>query len=362
MFRTKIRTTIFFVFAWLIFSGVPVHAQTSPPTVHAVMFWMDGCPHCEDVIQNVLPPLREKYNVQFELVMIEVVSTQDVDMLYRVAASYNIPKEQTGVPFLIIGDHVLVGSDQVRERLSVQIDDYLAKGGVGLPANPILTDLLTTASPASSLNSDLPAVSQAVPSTDINSASPAKIQSNGFTLAIAIMVGMTIALFYSIVAFAVGKTYSLPAWFDWLIPVFIFLGIGVAGYLSYVEIQSVSAICGPIGDCNTVQSSPFAKLFGVLPIGVLGLIGYLGLLTAWLVRKYLPRFEKPAAIGYFGMAFFAVIFSLYLTYLEPFVIKAVCAWCLTSAVIVTLLLLIGTPPTIRQFAISDEDEANADET
>ncbi|MBN1451040.1 MAG: hypothetical protein JW963_08505, partial [Anaerolineales bacterium] len=49
-------------------------------------------------------------------------------------------------------------------------------------------------------------------------------------------------------------------------------------------------------------------------------------------------------------------FSLYLTYLEPFVIKAVCSWCLASAVIVTLLLLLGTPPAVLQFAVSDEDE------
>jgi uncharacterized membrane protein len=89
---------------------------------------------------------------------------------------------------------------------------------------------------------------------------------------------------------------------------------------------------------------------------VLGLLGYLGLRAAWLVRKYLPKFAKPADIAFYGMAFFAVIFSLYLTYLEPFVIRAVCIWCLSSSVIVTLLLLLGTPPAIRQFSLSDEDE------
>jgi uncharacterized membrane protein len=89
---------------------------------------------------------------------------------------------------------------------------------------------------------------------------------------------------------------------------------------------------------------------------VLGLLGYLGMLAAWLVRKYLPKFSKPADLAFWGMAFFAALFSLYLTYLEPFVIRAVCIWCLSSAVIVTLLLLISTPPAVRQFALSDEDD------
>jgi uncharacterized membrane protein len=137
---------------------------------------------------------------------------------------------------------------------------------------------------------------------------------------------------------------------------FIIIGIGVAGYLSYVETQSVEAICGPVGDCNAVQQSRYAKLFDVLPVGVLGLLGYISLLAAWLARRFMPALEKPASIVFFGMAFFAVIFSLYLTYLEPFVIKAVCIWCLTSAVIVTLLLLLGTPPAVLRFAIPDEDE------
>lgn len=339
--------TIFAFFA----KSVQAQSTDPEPIVHAVMFWMDGCPHCEDVIQNVLPPLREKYDAQFELLMVEVVTTQDVDTLYRVAESYNIPKEQTGVPFLIIGDQVLVGSDQVREQLPIMLEDSLASGGMDWPANPILADIL----PASSPTSNLSAFTQNSPSTDTDPAPIANMQSNGFMLAIFILVGMAIALLYSIISFVVGKTYSLPAWADWFIPALIILGIGVAGYLSYVETQSVSAICGPVGDCNAVQTSRYAKLFDVLPIGVLGLAGYLGLLGAWLVRKYLPGFEKPAAIGYFGMAFFAVIFSLYLTYLEPFVIKAVCIWCLSSAVNVTLLLLLGTPPALRQFSLTEDE-------
>ena len=119
-------------------AATPALAQAQSPVVRSVMFWINGCEHCEDVIQNVLPPLREKYGAQFELLMIEVIDKQDIEMLYRVAGSYNVPKDLTGVPFLIIGDEVLVGSADVGEQLPALIEDYLARGGVDLPRIPFL--------------------------------------------------------------------------------------------------------------------------------------------------------------------------------------------------------------------------------
>lgn len=331
-------------------------AQTAElPVVRAVMFWMDGCPHCHEVLDNVLPPLQKKYGAQFDLVLIEVGTTEDIETLYQVAASYNLSKEQTGVPFLIIGEHVLIGSQQIPDELPNLIETYLTQGGVDFPSNPILVDLLRQAFPTSTDTSGSPATAEPPLLADTPPLAPEKMQSDGFTLAISIMIGMGIALLYSIVAFAMGKSFTLPQWGDWLVPVLIVIGVGVAAYLSYVETQSVEAVCGPVGDCNTVQQSRFATLFGFLPVGVLGLLGYLGLLVAWLARKVLPKFAKPANLAFFGMAFFAVIFSLYLTYLEPFVIGAVCIWCLTSAVIVTFLLLLGMPPVVLQFSISDEE-------
>jgi uncharacterized membrane protein/thiol-disulfide isomerase/thioredoxin len=443
-------------------------AQSSePPVVRAVLFWMDGCPHCHEVLDNVLPLLQEKYGMQLEVLLVKVTSMEDVERLYEVAAFYGIAREQVYVPFLVISDRVLIGSQQIPDKLPGLIEYHLAQGGVEMPSIPSLNGFLaqTVPTPQSApaisgatvratlfttldcrdcqleagaalgpvkekygeqfelrtvdivtaedveylyqvtelyghsredvdlpliiigeylligeqmaaqlsnlVNSylavggvdfpSLPPLRAATPSS-ASVAPPAEreeptiVHSNGFTLAILIMVGMGVVLTYSLISFATGKTFSLPAWADWLIPALIVIGVGVAAYLSYVETQSVEAVCGPVGDCNTVQQSRYATLFGFLPVGVLGLLGYLGLIAAWLTRKYLPNFARPADLAFFGMAFFAVIFSLYLTYLEPFVIRAVCIWCLTSAVIVTLLLLLGTPPVVLQFTASKEDE------
>ena len=339
---------------WLAIAVTPARAQTAEPSVvHALMFWKAGCGHCEETVNIILPPIQNQYGAQLDLRLVEIVTMQDVDNLYALASAYGISKDQVGVPFLVLGETILIGPDQIRENLPSLIDDYLTRGGADWPANPLLANFLLTASPASLPTSGLPAVTETPLPADT---APAHMQSNGFTLAIVIMVGMGITLLYSLISFAIGKSFPLPNWADWFIPALIIIGFGVAGYLSYIETQSVEAVCGPVGDCNTVQQSRYAKLFNFLPVGVFGLLGYLGLFAAWLVRKYLPEFAKTVGIAFWGMAFFAVIFSLYLTYLEPFVIGAVCIWCLSSAVIVTLLLLIGTPPAILRFAVSDKDE------
>lgn len=337
--NTISRTALLLLVLVLALHPMPVQAQ-GQPVVQAVMFWMDGCPHCHEVLERVLPPLQEKYGSQLQIHLIEVASKEDIDHLYEIATGYGFAQDEVGVPFLVIGEHVLIGSDQIPAELPRLIEGYLGEGGVEVAAalRPLLPD-------ASAPTSNLPAG----PMTPASTESPAQ-RDNGFTLAVIVMSGMVASLVYSAVAFVRGKTFDFPVWGEWLVPVIIMIGIGVAGYLSFVETQAVQAVCGPVGDCNAVQQSPYARLLGFLPVGVLGLIGYLGLLGAWLVQKFIPTLNKPAAVAFYGMAFFAVVFSLYLTYLEPFVIKAVCLWCLSSAVMVTVLLLLGTPIAIGSYS------------
>jgi uncharacterized membrane protein len=133
----------------------------------------------------------------------------------------------------------------------------------------------------------------------------------------------------------------------WLIPTLSIIGLIIAGYLSFVEVSGSEAVCGPVGDCNAVQQSSYAKLFGTLPIGVLGLAGYVGILAAWALAKYGPtHLRSNAILAMWGMTLFGVLFSIYLTFLEPFVIGATCAWCVSSAIVITLQFL-GSTQIIR---------------
>jgi uncharacterized membrane protein len=148
------------------------------------------------------------------------------------------------------------------------------------------------------------------------------------------------------------------------VPVLAVAGIVVAGYLTYVETSGAVAVCGPVGDCNTVQQSPYASLFGVIPIGLLGLLSYIFVIGAWLVAR---RSEGPTAdwarLALLAVAFIGTMFSIYLTFLEPFVIGATCMWCLTSSLILTALLwLTAGPGTAAWTRITCATQPPASET
>lgn len=189
---------------------------------------------------------------------------------------------------------------------------------------------------------------------------PLAAGADGFALAWVVMAILGAALLYALIGavlLALGREVpAVPGGASVVMPIISLLGLGVALYLTYVETQNVAAVCGPVGDCNAVQASPFATLFGVLPVGLLGALGYIGILAAWAAARFGPpslaRLAGPALLG---MALFGVIFSIYLTYLELFIIKAVCLWCLSSAVLISLVLVLAVGPAAAALAGGDED-------
>jgi uncharacterized membrane protein len=108
------------------------------------------------------------------------------------------------------------------------------------------------------------------------------------------------------------------------------LGVGISGYLTYVHYAGIEPICASSGGCEKVQNSRYAELAGV-PVALLGLIGYLAILTTALLRSDTARLA-----GSF-LALAGLGFSIYLTYLELFEIDAICQWCVASAVVMAAL-------------------------
>lgn len=118
------------------------------------------------------------------------------------------------------------------------------------------------------------------------------------------------------------------------------IGLGVAGYLTYIHYEGIKPVCGLGGDCEKVQTSEWAYLAGV-PVALLGLIGYVVILaTLFSEREEALVAGAVAALVGFG-------FSAYLTYRELFTIDAICPWCVASAVIVTLLAILTTVRLLR---------------
>jgi uncharacterized membrane protein len=146
-----------------------------------------------------------------------------------------------------------------------------------------------------------------------------------------------------------------------VIGVLALIGLLVAVYLGLYELQlSGSMVCPLGGECDKVNTSSYVNMFGI-PIAVIGIIGYSLILAVdlgWITRRRLagerehrrPRWAVrspgvynllsaiPVGLVLIGLSAFGFLFSLFLTYLELFQIRAICTWCVVSAAAMTLIL------------------------
>ena len=118
------------------------------------------------------------------------------------------------------------------------------------------------------------------------------------------------------------------------------LGLAIAAYLTWVHYGEHSTLCLASGGCEKVQESKYAELAGV-PVAVLGLAGYAAVLGSLALRGEAGRLAT-AFIALVGLGF-----SAYLTYLELFVIDAICQWCVASAVVMSAIAVLGGLRVLR---------------
>ena len=184
------------------------------------------------------------------------------------------------------------------------------------------------------------------------------LQTKGITALFAAVVFIVFLLNIIVPILKISGKSSHPLvmdWYRWAILLSTIAGLAVAGYLTFVESTGTQIVCGPSNGCGDVQNSKYAVLFGILPVGILGLAGYLGILAAWLAWQFGPSaIKKMAMLAIWGMCIFGVLFSAYLTFLEPFVIGATCMWCISSAVLMINTLLASTPAAQQALVIADD--------
>jgi uncharacterized membrane protein len=114
------------------------------------------------------------------------------------------------------------------------------------------------------------------------------------------------------------------------------LGLGVAAYLTYVHYAGIKPACTAGTSCIKVQTSVWSKLAGV-PVALIGLIGYVAILTSLVAPD-----REETRLATLAMTVMGFGFSAYLTYRELFSIHAICEWCASSAVIMTILFVAAT--------------------
>jgi len=468
----------------------PLGAQDSEPVVHAVLFYSPTCPHCHQVITEYLIPLQNRFGNSLVILGMDTSRPDANNLWWEAVRHFKVPEENWAVPFLVVGDEVLVGGIEIPNRFTAIVEAGLASGGIDLPDYPAFRtflqeqDLLDPRFPARLVMKPRPApepetepetptptgeqvgedsaaeavrAGEAPPSRDTARAgdttavrpevavgdssaadespddtiagsrdvptSPSKEDSAAIESGVAgggagaashgpererevpagerdtarpgpappegnpegasaggmirglddaasdfesvtmwdrfrldptgngISVLVLLVMFVSLGLRGFPTRSNGGLWPSWAVPALVSVGVLVAGYLTFVEVSQVQAVCGPVGDCNTVNQSEYAMLFGVLPVGLLGLVGYAVILLLWLAsRTGSAKTRRLATLGLWASVVFGVLFSIYLTFLEPFVIGASCAWCLTSAMVMTLLLWAVTPLASRSWS------------
>jgi uncharacterized membrane protein len=136
-------------------------------------------------------------------------------------------------------------------------------------------------------------------------------------------------------------------------------GVFVALYLTLYKLGYIGTLVCAVGSCETVQTSRWASLLGV-PVAAWGVAFYvmvlgvslLGLSGAMADSK---RLSQTLAV----MTGTGVLFSFWLTFLELFVIHAICMWCVISAMLVTMLFGICLLDLREVSALEDDRMADA---
>ena len=118
-------------------------------------------------------------------------------------------------------------------------------------------------------------------------------------------------------------------------------GVFVALYLTLYKLGYIGTLACSVGSCETVQTSRWATLFGV-PVGAWG-VGYYVVVLAVCLIGLTPSFAEQRGISLMlvVMTSIGVVFSAWLTYLELFVINAICQWCVISALLATALCVVS---------------------
>ncbi|MEO8392920.1 MAG: vitamin K epoxide reductase family protein [Chloroflexota bacterium] len=387
MFSHRFRFSILGTALVALFLLLTLAVQAQGIVVHGVFFYSPTCPHCHDVITNHWPGIQDEFGDQLQVLFIDVTTPAGSRLMGTAIDAMHIPSN--GVPMLIIGTEVLVGSVDIPQRAPQVIREGLNSGGIGYPPIPgiasIFQSTLANPQPAQSEKGsflDNPANLAAIivlagliisigvvgaagwnlmirRNRQHSNASRERLGRGliligalgGIGLAGSLLVGsfdnpitllisLGVLAVFAILGFNLFSRRSPSLFSGWLIPLMIASGLLIAGYLTYVETSHIEATCGVIGDCNTVQQSVYAHILGI-PVGMIGILGYVVMLFAWWLGKF--RNLKQGNVVLFVITFLGVGFSIYLTVLEPFVIGASCVWCLTSAIIMTLILWLSSP-------------------
>ena len=139
----------------------------------------------------------------------------------------------------------------------------------------------------------------------------------------------------------------MDKWLYRISAILIVIGLLVSIYMTIYKVTSNDALCLGSGDCSTVNASRYSEVYGI-PVATIGIAGYFALLMVHWYEKRDKFFEQNGPMLSFGLALTGFLFTVYLIYVEFAVLHALCPFCLTSQVAMTIIFIISIIRLIRQ--------------
>lgn len=136
------------------------------------------------------------------------------------------------------------------------------------------------------------------------------------------------------------------------------LGLGIASYLTYVHYNEAALVC-TTGGCETVQQSTYSTI-GPAPIALLGMGMFLSLITLAGLRlngSSIVRAETASLVAW-AMLLTGILYYVYLTYVELFILNAICQWCVASSLVAAAIFALETVYLWRTVMADDAMETD----
>lgn len=124
------------------------------------------------------------------------------------------------------------------------------------------------------------------------------------------------------------------------------LGLADSIYLTWIKLANATAACAGIGECESVNNSPYAEIAGI-PIALLGAGAYLAMIFFLVIEPQAKFWQENSPLVVFGLSLVGVLYSAYLTYVEIAILHAICPYCVISAILLVALLGISVVRLLR---------------
>ncbi len=125
------------------------------------------------------------------------------------------------------------------------------------------------------------------------------------------------------------------------------IGLAVSIYMTIYKLTDNQNMCIGNGGCSKVNSSVYAEVYGI-PVAVFGIAGYAALMVMLFIENRNSFLQANGTMIIFGLALIGFLFTLYLIYVEVALIHALCPFCLTSQIAMTIFFILSVIRLVRQ--------------